>query len=396
MQDNISTFSILIVDDKPLNIDILRKYLDDDHYLISATTSGEKALRLLDKVKIDLILLDVMMPDMDGYQTCLAIKKNINTRHIPVIFVTAKIAPEDLRQCFAVGAVDLITKPAHQDIVRARVKNQIVQIKQIKLEKKLLESNKLAELGSMVAEITHEVASPLGNLRLSIDYLVEKNNSIIRAFEEQKLSKNMLSEYLIKTEKALQMSSSNINLASNVMLSFKQVAVDQCSNNLLRFNLLHYMNDILLTLRPKLKKHTHEVNLDIDERIELNSYPGVLSQVIINLVNNTLLHAFEDNQTGKIDISAQLNGHRIAIIYRDNGIGMDKNSKENAFKKYFTTKAGQGGSGLGLAICKELVVDILEGELSLESTLGAGVCFTIALDIDIADKEPRPVRQAGR
>ena len=75
---------------------------------------------------------------------------------------------------------------------------------------------------------------------------------------------------------------------------------------------------------------------------------------------------------------------------------MDKNSKENAFKKYFTTKAGQGGSGLGLAICKELVVDILEGELSLESTLGAGVCFTIALDIDIADKEPRPVRQAGR
>lgn len=389
MLDDISTYSILIVDDKPLNIDLLRRYLDEDQYLISAATSGEKALRLLAKIKVDLILLDIMMPEMDGYQTCQFIKSDPNTSHIPIIFVTAKIGPEDLRHCFAVGAVDLITKPAHQDVVKARVKNQLFQIKQIQLEKKLQESNKLAELGSMVAEITHEVASPLGNLRLSIDYLTEKNNSIIRAFEGHKLSKEMLNNYFLKVEKALQMSSSNINLATNIMLSFKQVAVDQCSNNLLFFNLKHYVTDILLTLRPKLKKHHHEVIINIDETIEMNSYPGVLSQVLINLVNNTLLHAFAYDQTGKIEISAISEAHSIDIIYSDNGIGMDENSIKNAFKKYFTTKAGEGGSGLGLAICKELIEEVLEGEITLKSTLGIGTTFTISLDKDVSNKQPR-------
>ena len=389
MQDDISTYSILIVDDKPLNIDLLRKYLDEDNYLISAATSGRKALRLLNKIKVDLILLDIMMPEMDGYQTCQAIKNDPNISSIPIIFVTAKIEPEDLRQCFAVGAVDLITKPVHQDVVKARVKNQLFQIKQLQLEKRLQESNKLAELGSMVAEITHEVASPLGNLRLSIDYLVEKNHDIMRDFEEQKLSKDSLSNYFKKVEKALQMSSSNINLATNIMLSFKKVAVDQCSNNLLSFNLHQYIKDILLTLRPKLKKYRHEVIVSIDETIELNSYPGVLSQVLINLVNNTLLHAFDHNQSGKIEISASLEAQIVKITFSDNGIGMDENSKANAFKKYYTTKAGEGGSGLGLPICKELIEDVLEGKICLESTLGVGTTFIITLDQDVSKKQPR-------
>ncbi len=384
MLDETSKFSILIVDDKPLNIDILRRYLDDENYLISAVTSGEKALNILTKIHVDLILLDIMMPGMDGYHTCKIIKSDPNTLHIPVIFVTAKIDPEDLRHCFSVGAADLINKPAHCEVVKARVKNQLFQIKQVKLEKKLQESNKMAELGSMVAEISHEVASPLSNLRLSIDYMVERNTKIINDFKEQKLTKNSLQDHLDKIDSALKMSSSNINLATNMMLSFKQVAVDQCSNNLLCFNLRRYIKDILLTLRPKLKKHNHEIILSIDERIELNSYPGVLSQIIINLVNNTLLHAFEDGEVGIIEIIALFDADKVEIIYRDNGIGMDKNSLANAFKKFYTTKAGKGGSGLGLAICKELTEEVLEGSLFLESSLGGGTTFTIILDKDIS------------
>ncbi len=380
----IHTPDLTITHDKPLNIDILRRYLDDENYLISAVTSGEKALSILTKIHVDLILLDIMMPGMDGYHTCKIIKSDPNTLHIPVIFVTAKIEPEDLRHCFSVGAADLINKPAHREVVKARVKNQLFQIKQVKLEKKLQESNKMAELGSMVAEISHEVASPLSNLRLSIDYMVERNTKIINDFKEQKLTKNSLQEHLDKIHSALKMSSSNINLATNMMLSFKQVAVDQCSNSLLRFNLLRYIKDILYTLRPKLKKHNHQIILSIDERIELNSYPGVLSQIIINLVNNTLLHAFEDGEVGIIEIIALFDVDKVEIIYRDNGIGMDKNSLANAFKKFYTTKAGKGGSGLGLAICKELIEEVLEGSLSLESCLGGGTTFTIKLDKDIS------------
>ena len=254
------------------------------------------------------------------------------------------------------------------------------------MESKLRESNKMAELGSMVAEISHEVSSPLGNLRLSIDYLNEKNNGLKKSFENTTLTKSELVGHIEKIDKALQMCTANINLASNVMLSFKQVAVDQCSNNLLRFNLLRYTKDILLTLRPKLKRCSHDISLKIDERVELNSYPGVLSQVLINLVNNTLTHAFEFIEKGNIEIIAQFESDKVVIVYRDNGIGMDTNSAANAFKKYYTTKAGQGGSGLGLSICRELVEDILGGTITLESTLGVGTAFTITLDKDIANK----------
>ena len=389
MLDDISRYSILIVDDQPVNIDILRHCLMDEDYLISAVTSGDKALNLLSKIKVDLILLDIMMPEIDGFETCLAIKNNENTRHIPVIFVSAKIQPEELRHCFVVGAADLIAKPVHQDVVLARVKNQLMHIKQIQLEKKLQESNKLAELGSMVAEVTHEVASPLGNLRLAIDYLVERNKKTVLAFENQKLTKNDLEKYFSKVEKALQMSTANINLATNIMLSFKKVAVDQCSNSLLSFNLLNYTKDILFTLRPKLKKHNHELILNIDPRIELSSYPGILSQVLINFVNNSLLHAFGKNVTGVIEISAQYDPDHIELIYKDNGIGMDKKSVENAFTKYYTTKAGEGGSGLGLAICRELVEEVLDGKITLQSSLGVGTCFSVKFDRDIANKKPR-------
>jgi len=389
MLDDISRYSILIVDDQPSNIDILRHCLMNEDYLISAVTSGYKAINLLSKIKVDLILLDVMMPKMDGFETCLAIKNNENTRHIPIIFVTAKIQPEELRHCFVVGAADLVTKPVHHDVVLARVKNQLLHVKQIQLEKKLEESNKLAELGSMVAEITHEVASPLGNLRLSIDYLVERNKKIVHAYENHKLTRRELEKYFSKVDKALQMSAANINLATNIMQSFKKVAVDQCSNNLLSFNLLHYTKDILLTLRPKLKKHNHELILNIDPRIELNSYPGILSQVLINFVNNSLLHAFEKNETGIIEISAQYDPDHIELIYKDNGIGMDRKSVENAFTKYYTTKAGEGGSGLGLAICRELVEEVLDGEITLQSNLGVGTRFSVKLDRDIANKKPR-------
>ncbi len=387
MDESLLTYSILIVDDQASNIDQLRRYLEDENYAISGATSGDKAIALLNKINIDILILDTKMTDVDGYDVCRAIKDEPSTRHIPIIIVTDTIETEDLRRCFASGAADIITRPTHQDIVKTRIKNQLYQIKQLKMETKLRESNKMAELGSMVAEISHEVASPLGNLRLSIDYFNEKNKGLKKSFESSTLTKSELNSHIDKVDKALQMCTANINLASNIMLSFKQVTVDQCSNNLLTFNLLRYTKDILLTLRPKLKRCSHDISLKIDERIELNSYPGVLSQVLINLINNTLLHAFEFIEQGNIEIIAEFDLDKTVITYRDNGIGMDTNSAANAFKKYYTTKAGQGGSGLGLSICRELVEDLLEGTISLESTLGVGTTFTISLDKDIANKK---------
>ncbi len=369
---------ILIVDDNPVNIDLLRRYLEPEKYKICAVTSGEKALDVITKVHIDLILLDIMMPGIDGYDTCRALKKTPKFKDIPVIFVTAKVEPEDLRKGFSVGGVDYITKPVQQDIVLARVKNQLSQVKQYQLERNLIKENlKMAELGKLVAGITHEVSSPLSTMMLSVDHILSQTTQVKADFEQGKLDKNMFCKYLSQLNDGLNLCKRNSERATNIMLSFKHVAVDQCSNALIEFNLCNYVEDILLTLRPKLKAYNHQITLNIASNIQIDSFPGAFSQIMTNLINNSLIHGFQNGQKGKITISATLDGQWVKLIYQDTGCGMTEEQKQNAFKKFYTTKAGKGGSGLGLALCKELVENTLNGHIYLESEAGAGCKFNI-------------------
>jgi len=386
--------SILIVDDNPVNIDLLRRYLEGEDYSIAAVTSGEKALKVVTKIQVDLILLDIMMPGMDGYQTCTALKQSSESEHIPVIFVTAKIEPEDLRHGFAVGAADYITKPVQQDIILARVKNQLSITSQMKLKRELLEkSNKMAELGNMVAGITHEIASPMGNLMLTMDYILQKTEKIHKASAEHKLDKQGFEEYLRKLVEAANMCHANAKRATDLLDSFKQVAVNQCSNKTIEFSLGEYLEDILLTLRPKLKKYPHTVKVSMDKEIIITNNPGALSQVVINLVNNSLLHAFDQEHSGNIEIVAKQDNHQVTLVYTDDGQGMKSEQLKMAFNKYYTTKAGAGGSGLGLSITKELVEQQMQGTIELESTHGSGtkitLCFT-NLPLSPNDQEPGP------
>jgi len=377
-------FSILIVDDNPTNIDVLRQYLKRDEYIISAVTSGEKALEIIPKINPELILLDIMMPGMDGYQTCKALKASDSTKDIPVIFVTAKVAPEDLRLGFAVGAVDYITKPVNQDIVQARVNYQLSLVKQAKLERQLMNKiSKMAELGSMVGGIAHEVASPLSNLRLSVDFMREETDTLMTLIADNKLSKQLLTAYLEQMKESLTLCHSNTIRANELMNSFKKVAVNQCSNQKMEFRLHQYVEDIILTLKPKLKKCPHKVRLNIDDTITLNSYPGALAQVMTNLVNNSLLHGFSVDKTGHIDISASADGEFIVLTYQDDGVGMHQGQVQQAFDKYFSTKIGKGGSGLGLSICKELIEGELEGSINLVSEPEKGVKITMKLKQNI-------------
>lgn len=380
--------SILIVDDNRVNIKLLSCFVELEHYKVFSATSGEEAIELLADLKfsqsIDLILLDIIMPGLDGYQTCKVLKNDIQTRDIPVIFVTGKTKPEELRRGFSVGAVDYITKPIQQDVVIARVKNQVSQIHQSKLEQRLLEeNNKMAELGSMVSEITHEVASPLGNMRLSVDFMLNEVANIRSECAAQTLDEETLIKYLTQFDESLRLCGNNAKRAASLLNGFKHVAVDQCRQQIIEFNLLEYVNDILLTIKPRLKRTPHKVNLNIDKQINVTSYPGALSQIIINLINNSLLHAFIGSQEGKITISAAIDGDRLILYYRDNGIGMSEEQKSNAFTKFYTTKAGSGGSGLGLAIIKKLVEDELDGEITLISEPGCGINFIMKISLGL-------------
>ncbi|MFT5162516.1 MAG: CheY-like chemotaxis protein/anti-sigma regulatory factor (Ser/Thr protein kinase) [Alteromonadaceae bacterium] len=371
-------FEILIVDDNPVNIDLLRCYLSTQGYSISAVTSGDKALKLIDRVKPDLILLDVMMPDIDGYETCRRLKSNRDTETIPVIFVTAKTEPEDIHQGFEAGGSDYITKPAQQDEVLARVANQIKLLERAKFERELVyNSAKMAELGSFVGSIAHEVSTPLGTLNTALSFTIDQARALQNAFEEKTLKPAMLKAFLAQVNEALQISQTNIDSASRILHSFKLIAVDQCRYAVMPFNLREYGDNIILSLKPKLKSTNHQVILQIPADIEINSYPGAISQIITNLINNSLLHGYAPGLYGNLSINAQEQTGRTEIIYSDDGQGMSKQTLEQIFVPYYTTKGGKGGSGLGMGIIKKLVEQDLRGSVDISSNIGEGVKVTI-------------------
>lgn len=375
---------ILIVDDNPTNIDLLRRFLDDDKYKIAAVTRGEVALKLVEKSPPDLILLDVMMPGMDGYEVCRRLKENMQFEHIPVIFVTAKTAAEDIKFGFQLGAADYIGKPAQREEVLSRVDNQLKLFHQQMMERELRQKSlKMAELGEMVAGIVHEVNNPLGNLKTAISFSQHNVDEIQQQWQAQTLTQNEFAQFIDQQKEALESCQVSIDLASSLIQSFKQVAVGQCSNQKSKISLYHFLEQVILSMRAKLKKYPHVIENKVPWEIELDSYDGALSQVVINLINNSLLHGFEGIDQGCIEILAETFDDHIKLIYRDDGVGISESLLVKIFEDFYTTKQNQGGSGLGMGIIKSLVEVDLQGQLEFTSQQGRGVQATITLPLTL-------------
>lgn len=376
---------ILIVDDNPTNIDLLRRFLDDEKYKIAAVTSGEVALKLVEKNPPDLILLDIMMPGIDGYEVCRRLKAHPEYKDIPVIFVTAKTAAEDIKLGFQLGAADYINKPAQQEVVLSRVDNQLQLFHQHKVERELRqESIKMAELGEMVAGIVHEIGNPLGNLKTALSFSQHCVDQIQAQWKSQALTQNDFEQFIEQQQEALQSCQVSIDLASSLIQSFKQVAVGQCSQQKSEFSLRHFVDEVILSMRAKLKKLPYEVVNDVPWEINVTTYSGALSQILINLINNSLLHGFEGQDDGKIEISAEAKGDSVVLSYQDNGLGIEPSLQQRIFDDFFTTKQGEGGSGLGMGIIKSLTEDELNGQFDFFSEPGQGVraVFTLPMTLN--------------
>lgn len=379
-------YKVLIVDDNPVNIEILRQFLDLERYQISAVTSGEKCLKLAPKIKPDIILLDILMDGMDGYQTCEQLKANEETADIPVIFVTAKVDPEDIRRGFRMGATDYLTKPVQKEEAIARIENQLKIAEKFQIEREMvIESEKMSALGGFVSSIAHEISTPLGSLNTALSFTVEQARNIQQDFDNKTLRPAKLQEFLSHINEALGISQKNIENASMILHSFKLVAVDQCRYEISEFNLKEYAENVLLSLKPKLKNTRHVVNIDIPGTIVMNSYPGAISQIITNLVNNALLHGFENIEAGQIDIQALQQEQNITLTFKDNGQGIAAERLSKVFEDYYSTKHGEGGSGLGMGIIKRLVEEDLQGKMTLASEVGLGVNITIDIPANLND-----------
>ncbi len=239
----------------------------------------------------------------------------------------------------------------------------------------------MAALGGLVAGVAHEINTPVGVGVTAASLLEDKTKSFREIYSSGQMKRSDLEKYLDTAEQSSQMLLRNLQRAAELIQSFKQVAVDQSSEERREFRVKHYLEEILLSLRPQLKKTQHTISINGDETLTLDSYPGVFSQIVTNLVMNSLVHAYEPDEAGQLTFEFEQVKNRLAFEYADDGRGIAKENLSKIFDPFFTTKRGQGGSGLGLHIIYNLVTQKLGGTIRCESEVGKGTRFVIELPV---------------
>lgn len=244
----------------------------------------------------------------------------------------------------------------------------------------LRQSEKMSALGSLVAGIAHELNTPIGN-SLTVASTLQHHAQVFARDMDKGMTRSHLGEFVGSIRQGTDILMRGLQQAAELVASFKQVAVDQTSEKRRLFSLNETVKEILLTLGPTLRKTSHTVDCQIAAEIQMDSYPGALTQIISNLVSNALVHAFSGRENGAISISAKLHGNSVELIISDDGVGIPEANLNRVFEPFFTTRLGQGGSGLGLNIVYNLVQDILGGSIAVTSPEGLGACFTLHLPL---------------
>lgn len=246
----------------------------------------------------------------------------------------------------------------------------------------LIQSEKMASLGNLVAGISHEINTPVGVGVTATSHLQKITQDFIKLYEGGGLRRQDLMEYLSDSKEATTIIFSNLERASQLIQSFKQVSVDQSSEEKRVFNVKHYLGEILLSLHPKLKKTQHKIIVDCDENLDVDGFPGAFGQIITNLVMNSLIHAYEPEQVGKIEIVIKKQANnQIYLTYSDDGKGMSQEIVGKIFNPFFTTKRGKGGTGLGLYILYNIIAQQFGGTIQCISKLGKGTKFIIGFPL---------------
>ena len=246
----------------------------------------------------------------------------------------------------------------------------------------LLAQEKLAALGSLVAGVAHELNTPIGNCLLVASTLQDVSKNLINKLTQNTLRRSELNNYCVEVKTSAEIMLRGLGSAANLIISFKQVAVDRTSEQHRRFNLLQVLQDIIATLHLRIDHAGHTVQLNVPANIQMDSYPGSLGQVISNLIENAILHAFGNEPSGVMTITTcQPDPQRVLIQFSDNGAGIPEQNLKRIFDPFFTTKLGQGGSGLGLNISYNIVTSIMRGQLIVKSTLGSGTSFYLDLPL---------------
>jgi len=249
------------------------------------------------------------------------------------------------------------------------------------MQTSMIEAETMAALGGMVAGIAHEINTPLGISITANSLLEEQIHRLLTCYRQGTLTKKLFEAYQQDTLESTNIMASNLSRAAELIKSFKQVAVDQTSHERRIFNLHDYLDDIVLAMKPQFKQTSHKIELDCPPSLIIDSYPGSISQIITNLINNSLKHGFEQIESGVITCSVQLNSKEIIFCYEDNGKGIPDSFLHKIYEPFFTTERQFGGSGLGMHLVYNIVTQLFKGNITCHSGVGKGVKFMVVLPL---------------
>jgi signal transduction histidine kinase len=266
----------------------------------------------------------------------------------------------------------------HLEEVNAELNHAMLRLHATQDE--LVQSGKMAALGSMVAGVAHELNTPVGNARLVATTLLDRSLALTTMLAGERISRREVDQIAKDFQNAAEIIDKSLGRAADLVRSFKQVASDQTSNQRRRFKLSDVVRENELLLSPRLHKAGVTLTVDVPPELAMDSFPGDLGQVITNLVDNAVLHAYADRPGGGVDLRAVQQGDDVVrITITDQGHGMDSATMGRIFDPFFTTRMGRGGTGLGLSIVYSIVAKSLGGKISVASVPGSGTTFTLEL-----------------
>ncbi|MFB2881115.1 response regulator [Floridanema aerugineum] len=428
MNDNLiitSKADIMIVDDTPDNIRFLSTLLQEQGYSVRKAISGKMALTAIRTVLPDLVLLDINMPMMNGYEVCQELKNDEKTKTVPIIFISALDDVSDKVKAFHLGCADYITKPFQIEEVLARIQHQLLiknlqsqmrsqnaQLQKTLAELKtaqaqIIQKEKMFSLSQLAAGMAHEVNNSIGFIAGNIEFArryVQDLLKLINIYQQEYPQPNPVIEaaleeidleFIVKdVEKVLDSMQTGAERISTMNLALR-IFSRLNESDIKPVDLHQGIDSTLVLLQQRLGKEGRDWEIKLEKKYgqlpAINCYASLMNQVFLNILNNAidaleskLQSADNTSITPTICIATELTEGQTAIIkIKDNGTGIPENVREHLFDPFFTTKPVGKGSGLGLLTSYEIVVEKHKGKLTYQSTLGEGTEFLIEIPVNL-------------